>query len=290
MPSLLQRIPNHLHGIAYFTGAMLFFSLMNVLIRYMNDALPSVQLVFLRNIISFCLFLPFIARKGISNMKTQRLKRHFFRAFVGLIAMEAWFYSLTELEVNIATAISFTAPLFTTMFAVFFLGEMIGKVRIVTLIIGFGGVLIIANPFAGEWNPMMLVALFSAAMIAAAGVIVKTLTTTEPSWRIVFYMAGFMSILSFPPAYFAWQPVTQDAFIIIAAIAILSTFAQFCLAQAFATSPMVVLMPFDFSRLIFTAALAWVILQEPITPATVIGSIVIISSTVYISWREMKKR
>ena len=289
MTSLHTRIPHHFHGMVYFVGAMLCFSLMNVLIRYMNDALPSVQLVFLRNIISFVLFLPFIAKQGSENVKTTRLPRHFFRALIGLVAMEAWFYSLTELEVNIATAISFTAPLFTTIFAVIFLAERIGKIRVITLIIGFCGVLVIANPFNGSWDNMMILALFSAAMIAASGVIVKTLTTTEPSWRIVFYMAGFMSILSFPPAYLNWQPLTQHALIVIATIAVLSTMAQFCLAQAFRRSLMVVLMPLDFSRLIFTATLAWIILREPITIETIIGSVIIISSTVYITWREMKR-
>jgi drug/metabolite transporter (DMT)-like permease len=290
METLLSRIPKHTHGIAYFITAMLFFSLMNVLIRQINDTLPSVQLVFLRNIISFALFLPYIATKPKEELKTNRIGRHIFRASVGLIAMETWFYALTSLEVNIATAISFTAPLFTTIFAVCFLDEVIGRVRIITLIIGFCGVMIIANPFnATSFNPMMLIALFSTAMISAAGVIVKILTRTEPSWRIVFYMASFMSLLSFPPAYLAWQSVTQEALLGITAIAILSTIAQLCLAQAFAHSPMVVLMPFDFSRLIFTAAIAWIVLREPITFSTVIGSIVIITSAAYISWRDIKK-
>lgn len=276
-------------GILYFMAAMMFFSAMNVLIRSLSGDVPAPQMVFIRNVFSFCMLLPMVARHGIQEAKTTRLGRHFCRALIGLLAMEAWFYSLTQLPVNHATAISFTAPLFTSLFAVIFLGEHIGIRRIIALCCGFGGVLIIANPFDdAHWNHMLLIVLFSAAMISASGIIVKTLTTTEPSWRIVIYMAFFMSILSAPLALAVWETPDIIELSIIFVIAILSTIAQLCLTSAFARAPMVMLMPFDFTRLVFTASFAWILLSEPLTATVILGSGIIVSSAAFIAWRDAR--
>ncbi len=287
----MHFIPEHLRGIACFITAMLFFSWMNVLIRGMSGDMHALQMVFIRNVFSFVFLLPLIIKHGIKATKTSHTKLHLWRAFIGLIAMEAWFYSLIQLPVNTATAISFTAPLFGTIFAVLFLGEHIGIRRILALCVGFSGVLVIANPFNGaSWHPIMLVALFSAAMIAAAGVIVKRLTDTEPGWRIVFYMTIFMSLMSLPPALAVWQTPTNDMLFTLCIIGLLSTLAQLCLTAGFSRSPMVLLMPFDFTRLIFTASLAWILLAEPITTSTISGSLIIIASTVFIVWCDSNNR
>ena len=270
---------------------MILFSIENVLIRHLGGEIPVPQMVFLRNIISLCLFVPIMLHHGIGQLKTQRFGRHALRAFIGLLAMESWFYSLSYLPVNVATAISFTAPLFGTIFAVIFLKEVIGVPRIIALIVGFGGILFITNPFNdATWNPVMLAALFSAAMIAGVGVIVKTLTTTEPGWRIVCYMAILMSIMSFPFAIPVWGEVSLHGVHIMFWVAALSTLAQFCLVWGFRRASVVTLMPFDFTRLVFTALLAWIFLKEGLNFSTILGSSVIISSTIYIAWRDQKRQ
>jgi drug/metabolite transporter (DMT)-like permease len=282
----------HHRGITYFVTAMLCFSAMNVTIRANSTVLDPLQMVFLRNAASLLLILPFALRQGVRGLKTSRFPRHTARAMIGLLAMESWFFALLHLPVNTATALSFTAPLFSTLFAVAFLHERIGLLRITALIIGFMGVMVVANPFAETTNSLyMLIVLISAALMAVAGAIVKTLTLTEPSWRIVFYMSLLMSLLSLPFALPVWQTpdlMTLTHTLLIAAFA---TTAQFCLAQALASEKIIVLVPFEFTRLIFTALMASVVLHESLTPATAVGSVIIIASTVFIAWREnVKKR
>ncbi len=286
----MPHLPQRFYGIAFYITAMLSFSAMNVTIRSMAGIIDPLQMVFCRNVISFFLLLPFVLRHGVSQLKTTRPVRHFLRSFIGLIAMETWFIGLMSLPVNSATALSFTAPLFSTLFAVIFLKERIGWMRVGALAIGFGGVLIIANPTADDaWNMYALMVLGSTAGMAIAGILVKTLTTTEPSWRIVFYMALIMSLLSFPPALSVWESISTESMIYLVMIAIFSTIAQYALAQALRHEMIVVLAPFEFTRLVFTAAIAWVILSEPLGLNTVLGSTVIVGSAVFIAWRERVK-
>jgi drug/metabolite transporter (DMT)-like permease len=283
----MRYFPLHLHGIIYFVIAMLAFSVMNVTIGTMAGELPSAQMVFIRNILSFALLLPLALSHGIDAMKTHRIGRHIGRSFVGLLSMQTWFYALTMMPINTATALNFTAPLFTTMLAVMFLGERIGIYRLSALFLGFVGVVIIANPtIESTFTLMTPLVLFSSLMMAATGIIVKTLTRTEPGWRIVFYMTLCMSIMSALPAWWVWQTPTQEVMIKLAGIAVSSTIAQLCMAQALKREELVILMPFEFSRLVFTAILTYIILGETLTIHTIIGSLIIVSCAAFIAWRE----
>lgn len=287
----MRRPPSHLFGILYFITAMAFFSGMNVMIRHMAGDLDPLQMVFIRNAFSFLMLLPFALRHGLSEVKTTRPGRHILRSVVGLTAMESWFYSLAHMPVNTATAISFSAPLFSTVFAVFLLGERIGWMRITALLIGFAGVVIILDPSATATLDLhVLVVLFATAMMALSGIIVKTLTVTEPSWRIVLYMTFIMSLLSLPPALTVWTMPSLSMIGQLAVIAFLSTTAQMALTQALKEEYIVVLVPFEFLRLVFTALLAWIALSEILTLETVLGSLIIVGSSAFITWRESVRK
>ncbi len=278
-------------GIFFYVLSTVFFSAMNVAIRSATTSLDPLQMVFLRNSLSFLLLLPFVLHRGAGALKTERFGRHAARAAVGIVAMESWFYALMHMNVNTATALSFTAPLFSTLFAVLFLGETIGRQRIAALLTGFAGVLIIADPFAGKgltWYTLII--LGSASLMAVSGTLVKTLTRTEPGWRIVFYMSLLMSLISLPLALPVWRTPDAPSLAKAAMIAGFATAAQLCLARALASEKIVILAPFEFMRLIFTALLSWAVCRETVTPRTVLGSVIIVGAAVFIAWREAFKR
>lgn len=279
----------HMAGIAMIVVTTFCFSIMNVLISDMSGQLASPQMVFLRNLIGLCMMVPIVLYHGLARLKTERLSRHFSRAFIGLVAMEGWFFSLTHVSVNEATALSFTSPLFATLFAVLLLSEKIGRYRVVALLVGFAGALIILRPDVDEaMNPYSLVVLLASAMMALAGVVVKTLAATDPPWRIVSYMAFFMTVLSAPLGIYHWQPVTSGQMLHLLGIAATSTLAQYLMAAAFARAPVALLMPFDFLRLVFTSVFAYFFLGDVLDGETFLGAAVICFSTVFITWREAR--
>ena len=264
---------------------------MSTLIRYVSVALPPAEVVFLRNFLSMLLLLPVIAYYGRQAFATARLGRHFWRALVGLVGMELWFHALSVMPLNEATALSYISPIFATIFAVLLLREKIGPWRIAAIIIGFCGALLILRPDPDiGMKPGALLTVAAAMMWALAGIVVKTLTTTDPPWRIVAYMSIFMSLLSFPPALMRWQGFGMEMFWPLAGIAVFSTAAQLCMVSAFARAPMVVLAPFDFMRLVFTSFLAYMVFDERLDALTALGAAIIVGSSVIITWRERRKK
>lgn len=289
-PLAVSSLSRHAAGILLFVFSAACFSGMNVCIRLLDGALPSPQTVFLRNALSLVLLLPIVAYHRPRQMRTDRIIGHFWRALVGLVGMELWFYSLTLMPLNEATALGFLSPIFATILAGPLLGERIGIRRGMAVILGFCGALIILrpDPEAGL-HPGALTVLLAAVMWALAGIVVKRLTATDPPWRIVTYMAIFMSIFSAPLALLHWLPVTTAHLLPLAGIVVFSTVAQLAMVMGFSRTPMVVLMPFDFMRLVFTAAFAYTVFGERLDTRTALGAAVIVGSSVFITWREARR-
>lgn len=270
-------------------AAMAAFAVMNILIRFVSHDLPTPQIVFLRNVCAVVWLLPWVMYHGVSALKTNAIMRHVWRAGVGIVSMELWFYALAIMPITDATALSFTSPLWATLMAVLFLGERIGVHRISALVVGFLGALIIIRPSPemGASLPVLVV-LASALLMAVASTLVKSLTATDPTWRIVFFMSVFMTMFSAPLGMYVWQPISLVQGGVIVAVAAASVLAHMLMVSAFSRASLVLLMPFDFMRLIFTAILAHVAFHEVLDVWTAVGSVVIIASACYIAWRERR--
>jgi drug/metabolite transporter (DMT)-like permease len=111
--------------------SMAFFSGMNVAIRVASHEMESTYLVFLRNVCSIGLVFLWTAglQRGRPQFPTMRLSGHFWRATIGIAAMEMWFHAISLLPLTLATALSFTTPIFSTIIAIVFLGEKAGLRR-----------------------------------------------------------------------------------------------------------------------------------------------------------------
>lgn len=287
----MSPLPPGLVAICLMLVSMSLFSAMNVTIRLVwAQGLDSTLIVFLRNVMSLVLVSLWTAmlHRGRPRFTTERLSGHFWRATVGIVAMELWFYSVTLLPLTLATALSFTTPIFSTIAAMLFLGERAGVRRWSAIGVGFVGMLIILRPGTSDLSMDAGYVLLSSVMMAVAGVLVKTLTRTEAPETIVFYMALFMTPWAALPAMAHVQPLTGYEVFLIFLIALFSTAAHLLMARAYARAEMVVLMPFDFSRLIFTALMAYVLFGETLDAPTVAGSLLIVASTVYIAHRESR--
>ncbi len=275
-------------AIALMIISMACFSLMNVFIRYVSHDMHTTQMVFLRNLFSVCLLLPWVLREGSQVLRTERMPSHFWRGSVGVIGMHLWFYCVAILPLNEATALSFTAPIFTTIFAVLFLKERAGIRRWSAVMIGFAGAMVIIRPDPAHLDPNMFIVLVATSFWAIAGMLVKSLTRTEPPNRIVFYMAFFMMLWSLPGALYYWQTPSGYHLLMVLGVALASTGAHIALVNAYARADVVILMPFDFFRLVFTALFAYIAFGETADGWTWVGAAIIVSSAAYIAYREAR--
>lgn len=285
----MKPLSRTVQAIALMLASMALFSAMNICIRLAAEQMPSPVMVLWRNSLGLVLVVLWTAglQRGLPHFPTARLSGHFWRATAGIVAMELWFYAITLLPITLATALSFTTPIFSTIAAMVFLGERAGLRRWSAIGVGFLGMLVILRPGMADFSPDAGFVLMSSCAMAVAGVMVKTLTRTEAPETIVFYMALFMIpwslLLAFP--LLAWP--TWHQFLLLL-VAFFSTSAHLLMARAYIRTDMVVLMPFDFSRLVFTALMAYPVFGETLDSYTVAGSLVIVASTVYIAQREAK--
>lgn len=270
-----------LRGCLYMLAAMFFFALMNNLIRLVSEqGMESGQIVLLRNVVSVVIFLPWLMQKGSEVLSTQRLKAHFLRSALGIVSMEMWFYALAHMNLSEATALSFTTPIFVTIIAIFVLKEKSSLARLVAIGAGFAGVLVVMQPAAAGFDHLALLVLASAAIMATVSVLVKTLTLTEGSGVIVFYQALFMTPLSLPLALPVWRTPSLYEMGVILGVAVFSTLAHLLLTKAYRHAEMIVIMPIDFTRLIFTSVFAYALFGEVLSGATIAGAALIVAGAV----------
>lgn len=267
-------------------GATFFFAMMTTLIRYVSQDLHAFQIVFFRNLFALVWMVPWLMKRGLGVMRTQRIGMYSLRGIISWVAMTASFWAYTLIPLTEATALSFTAPLFATIGAALFLGEVVRLRRWTAIIVGFLGTMIILQPGAQAISLGAALMLGSAVFQATNKLVLKSLAGTENPESIVTYMVLFLTPLSAIPAYFFWREPTLEALLWMGALAGVGTLGHICLSRAYALADVTVVLPFDFGRLPFVAVLGFLVFAEVPTIWTWVGAAVIFSSTFYIARRE----
>jgi drug/metabolite transporter (DMT)-like permease len=200
--------------------------------------------------------------------------------------MVAGFYATTRLPLTDSTAISFTAPLFMILTAIFLLGETVRWRRGLATLAGFIGVLVMVRPDSGTLDLAAAVGLFAAFLAALSTTLIKRLSSTEEALTILVYFGLFSSVLTAVPAYFVWRTLTGDELALLALVGILGAVGQFCQVSAYAAGELMAIAPIDYSRLIFAGIMGFLLFAELPDRYTLVGAAIIVGSTLYIAYRE----
>lgn len=266
--------------------AMMFFTVLTVIIRMATESLPVLVVVFFRNIFALIILLPLLARYGVAAIQSRHLVMHSVRSVLGLGAMIAGFTALTLIPLSEATALNFTMPLFATLGAVVFLGERIRTRRVVALLIGFGGMLVILRPGLEAVSTGALLAVLGAILIAASTILAKQLTHWERPLTIALWMVIMQTPLSLGPALLVWQWPDTGTLVWLLLLAVVGLVAHLLWIHALALADVSQLQPFEFLRLPLVALAGYLLFAETTTIWIWVGSAVIVISSVYIARRE----
>jgi len=279
-----------LTGAALVVLATMGFSAMHAMIQYLgSQGLHGFEIAFFRNLFGVVVLGPVLIRHGLAPLKTTRLKLHFMRAAVNSVAMLLFFYGITTgIALGLVQSLSFTAPLFTSLLAVVFLNERMRVHRWSALAIGFIGTLVILRPGIAVIEPGAVYILTSAMMWGVAMVIIKRLTQTDSALTVSLYMVLMMTPVSFVAALFVWQWPTWDQLAWLLAIGVTGTLAQLSFTQAFRLADATAVLPFDFTKIIWSALLGWYFFQQRMDLWVWIGAVMIFVGGFYIAWRERK--
>lgn len=275
------------HAILWAILSCFFAAVMISIVKYLSTDIHATVMVFWRNVVGLVIFLPWIfSHKSRVSFKTSAKHLYILRGCIGLAAMLFWYYALKTVSLSNAVALNFTAPLFATIAAILILKERMGFHRWIMLFIGFSGALIILRPDTEVLHIASLLVLLSALLLGLNAVITKLLTRTESSKNIVFYMGVIMTPLSLPFALAFWQWPEPHHWAWLIALGLASTASQWTASIAMSKADITVIIPYDFSRLIFASVIAYFAFAEIIELHTIIGAIVILASAFYITKRE----
>ena len=179
---------------------------------------------------------------------------HGLRALFNFVAILGYFTSLGLIPLAQITALGFTSPVFASLLAVLLLGEAVRTPRVVGLLLGFAGALIILRPGFETVSAGSLYVLGSAASWAVAMTCIKALSRTETSVAITFYAAFLQLPMALVAALFVWEWPTPGQLGLLLTISIIGTLAQISLSQAFREADSTVVLPMDFTKLVCPAA------------------------------------
>ncbi len=262
--------------------------IMGVVRKLGQSGLSTYTIIFWQNVFSFTILTPICSMDG-GFPKTKKLHLHAGRALSGISSGMVLFYGMSHVQLNVATAITFTGPLFSTIFAIIFLREKTYFSRIIGLCIGFMGVLVVLRPGSAAFDPNALYLILTAALWGCTDIFIKKMIKTESGRTMMFYRALLMLILTTPLGLYHWQEVTQLQLALLVLLALLDMLNFSTVTQAYRLADISVLMPFDFSRLIFSSIFAYIVFSETLDIYTVIGSSVIVFGTLFVVHSERKR-
>ena len=275
-------------AILLMTASTVLFGLMAVCIRLASAQLHTFEVAFFRNLFGFVFTLPLLFRHGPGLLRTGKLPLYFFRCCIGIVSMFAGFWAIAHLPLAQAIAISYSTPIFVTIGAVFFLGEIVRARRWTAVIIGFIGVLVLLHPGTGDFRMASLVAVLAAVASATAAINIKFLSRTESADAIVVWTTLLWVPLSLGPALFVWVMPEGWTWLWIVLSGFLGTTAHMCWTRALGLADASLLTPISFGQVIVVGVLGWLLFGESVDRWTVVGAAIIFLSNGYIAHREAR--
>ncbi len=279
-------LPAGFRGMLWMSAASFFFAMVYVVIRRLSQSVPIEELVFLRAVMGIAVMTPWLAREGLAALKTVQPGMHIGRTAFSYSGMICWFYALANMPLADATSLMFLLPIFTVLLAATFLRERVGALRWAATLGGFAGALIIIRPGLVAVSLAAAAALYTAFSYAAANAMIKSILKTEGSNAVVFYTFAGLAVASAGPAIASWQTPAWSDVSWILVFGLLSVAAAQCITRSLAAAPASVVVPFQFLKLPFVAAVALLWFAEAPDPWTWTGALVIFASTYAIVRRE----
>jgi len=219
------------------------------------------------------------------------LRTHATRTLLGLVGMLLNFGAVALLPLAEATSIGFTMPIFATILSALVLKEKTGLHRWSAVGLGFVGVVIMAHPESANLaSPGLAVALAGALLTALVAIVLRDLGRTEAAPVIVFWF----TLLSLPPLalLMLWWAKAHDpmTWALILALGCAGGGAQLLMTAALKWGPVSIVIPMDYSQMIWATWAGWLLWASWPAPSTWAGAALIAASGLYIAWREHVRR
>lgn len=286
--------------------AMFSFALQDVAVKLIANDISIWQMQAVRS--ATVLVLLFVVTTALGRrheLIPSRWRWPFLRSLTMTGAYLFFYASLPFLTLAEAGAAFFAGPLMITVLAALLLGEPIGPRRIVAVLVGFLGVLVIVQPGVEGWRPVALMPVAAAACYALAVVMTRWRCKNEPGFSLTFthnllYVGlGLLGVALLPLAPIeasvradwsflleGWLPLSLFAVSLLVATAATHVVGMLASVAAYRDEEASKIAPFEYAYLAMMPVLDLVIWGLAPSPSTLIGMALIIASGTFVAWRE----
>ena len=259
-------------------GAMLSFSLMAVSGRELATSLNTFEIMLYRSMIGF-LFVLVIGyfAKTLGEIKGGRLGLHLFRNLAHFSGQNLWFLAVASIPFSQLFALEFSTPVWVALLAPLFLGEVLTKQRVLAVILGFAGVLIVARPDINQFDFAIVAAVACAICFAGSMMATKSLTSDQSITCILFWLTLMQLAMGLVATVFTGTITFPEGINIfwIVIVGIGGLTAHFCITNALALAPAIVVIPLDFMRLPLISVIGFLAYGEAFELPILVGAGVI---------------
>jgi len=278
-------------GILYMVGATTLFAASSAASKWLVASYPIGEVLFTRTAVALVTCALFIMpHTGLAVFRTQRLRHHVLRSVSQGCSQTFLLIAFSLMPLAGAIAINFSSPLFATLISALVLKETVGLARWLALLVGFCGVLIVANPDAGTFQIGALFALANAVLYGSVTVGVRGMTATESAETLILYqlalLTAFFALLL--PLGWAWPTPADTAWIVFNGVS--NAVGQYWWTRALHLAPASAVAPFFYLSLVWASILGFAIWGDVPTISLVIGSAVVVASGLFLLWRESNAR
>jgi len=297
---------NNSLAIFYIIVGMTVFSIQDTIVRILASEVSILQIMFLRSVVGLSvLFLYLKVRKIPIIFSSQYPVLTIIRAILFMFAFLFYYIGLAYLPYAVTTALFFTTPFFITILSKIFLKETIGIIRLLTIIFGFIGVVIIANPTFDSFNIFMIFPILCAFGYSASMIIIKMTSEKDSVYSQTFHV--YLSTLLFAPlvtytgstfgpnigdnqvlnfVFRSWELNLHTQYFLIFVVGICVVAGFLLIFNAYRVGKPFVIAPFEYTILLWSIFYGWLIWDESVTVRSWVGMAMIVAAGIYLFYRE----
>ena len=239
-------------GSLWMIGGVFCLTSMAIAGKEISLQIDTFEILFFRSVIGVCIILFFLVKKNLLHeINLKEIRTHLKRNLAHFIGQNLWLYALASITLAEVTSLEFTMPIWIVFFSYLMLNEKLDKYKIISVCIGFVGVLITVRPDIETLNLGLITAAISAIMFALTNIYTRKLTRTESTLTILFFLTSMQLVFGLITSLLDGQLdiPTNENIIWIVTIGFAGLGAHYCITTALSLAPPTVVAPIDLLRL-----------------------------------------
>ncbi|NNE22096.1 MAG: DMT family transporter [Rhizobiales bacterium] len=288
--SVLNSDNSVARGIAAICGAVLLFSVADAFGKWFGMAgYHTTQIVFFRYLFGLLAVWVVVWHDGVPALRTKRPLAHVVRGVMMFCALSLFFRGLRDVPLAEGIAVAFTAPLFATAMSGPVLGEKVGMQRWAAVLAGFAGMLVMLRPGSAAFRFDALFIIASAFCFASVVLYTRRLSRTETNASMFTYSTITAGLCTVPFLTVTWIEPQGAHLWMFVMLGLVGGSASFLMIIAYRNAPAAVNAPFDYTALIWTTIVGWLVWRETPDGMVLLGALIVVAAGMFITYRETTK-